>query len=397
MKIQGSSITMASTHRETSFEYKESMTMEAAKSKDVAGAILTLSQEASGKSVKEAMVDYQKQEKEEAKQRQQENENHFLQQMAEQMKTNKTKDNRFNMSDEYDMKIKMLRKILSALRGEKIPEDCKIKPEEQENVLDLRSAQYKKYDGMSFNIDSSKAVSLGAISTNGIGTTRGGTTWQRITAVSGFKSESESTTFASKGIVQTADGRNIDFNIEVSMSRAFMQEINMLEVKDYIKTDPLMINLDTNIGSVSDQKFFFDLDIDGNEEEISFAGQGSGFLALDKNGDGKINDGSELFGTSSGDGFKDLATYDEDENGWIDENDSIFSKLKVWTKDEHENDYLIDLKEADVGAIYLRNADTQFSLKNDENKLNAEIKKTGIYLRESTGEVGTLNHVDLVI
>ncbi len=40
----------------------------------------------------------------------------------------------------------------------------------------------------------------------------------------------------------------------------------------------------------------------------------------------KINDGSELFGTSSGDGFKDLATYDEDENGWIDENDSIFSK-----------------------------------------------------------------------
>ena len=397
MKIQGSSIIMASKHRETSFEYKESMTMEAAKSKDVAGAILTLSQEASGKSVKEAMVDYQKQEKEEAKQRQQENENHFLQQMAEQMKTNKTKDNRFDMSDEYDMKIKMLRKILAALRGEEIPEDCKIKPEEQENVLDLRSAQYKKYDEMSFNIDSSKAVSLGAISTNGIGTTRGGTTWQRITAVSGFKSESESTTFASKGIVQTADGRNIDFNIEVSMSRAFMQEINMLEVKDYIKTDPLMINLDTNIGSVNDQKFFFDLDTDGNEEEISFAGKGSGFLALDKNGDGKINDGSELFGTSSGDGFKDLATYDEDENGWIDENDSIFSKLKVWTKDEYGNDYLIDLKEADVGAIYLRNADTQFSLKNDENKLNAEIKKTGIYLRESTGEVGTLNHVDLVI
>ena len=397
MKIQGSSITMASTHRDTSFEYKESMTMEAAKSKDVAGAILTLSQEASGKSVKDAMIDYQKQEKEEAKQRQQENENRFLEQMAEQMKTNKTKDNRFDMSDEYDMKIKMLRKILAALRGEEIPEDCKIKPEEQENVLDLRSAQYKKYDEMSFNIDSSKAVSLGAISTNGIGTTRGGTTWQRITAVSGFKSESESTTFASNGIVQTADGRNIDFNIEVSMSRAFMQEINMLEVKEYIKTDPLMINLDTNIGSVNDQKFFFDLDTDGNEEEISFAGKGSGFLALDKNGDGKINDGSELFGTSSGDGFKDLATYDEDENGWIDENDSIFSKLKVWTKDEYGNDYLIDLKEADVGAIYLRNADTQFSLKNDVNKLNAEIKKTGIYLRESTGEVGTLNHVDLVI
>ena len=51
MKIQNSSITMAASHHETSFSYKESMTMEAAKSKDVVGAILTLSQEASGKSV----------------------------------------------------------------------------------------------------------------------------------------------------------------------------------------------------------------------------------------------------------------------------------------------------------------------------------------------------------
>ena len=204
----------------------------------------------------------------------------------------------------------------------------------KENILDLRSAQYKKLDALSFRLDTSKAISLGTFSLDGIGTTGAGTTWQRITATSGFASESESTTFASKGIVQTADGRNLGFNVEVSMSRAFMQKIDTFEVQDYIKTDPLMINLDANIGSVSDQKFFFDLDSDGKEEQISFAGKGSGFLALDKNGDGKINDGSELFGTSSGDGFKDLAEYDEDKNGWIDENDSIFSKLKVWTKDE---------------------------------------------------------------
>lgn len=396
MKIQNSSIIMASSHHETSFSYKESMTMEAAKSKDVVGAILTLSQEASGKSVKDAMVDYQKQEKEEAKKRQQENEARSVQEMAERMKTEQT-GNQYDIPDDIDMKIKMLRQILAALRGEKVPEDCEIKPSDSGSVTDLRSAQFKKLEGFEFNLSSKTAVSLGTVSIGGIGTTGSGTTWQKITATSGFTSESESTTFATKGIVQTVDGRSIDFNMEVSMSRAFMQETNLLEVKDYIKTDPLMINLDTNIGSVSDQKFFFDLDSDGKEEQISFAGKGSGFLALDKNGDGKINDGSELFGTSSGDGFKDLAEYDEDGNGWIDENDSIFNRLKVWTKDEKGKDFLIDLKKADVGAIYLRNADTQFSLKDDENKLNAEIKKTGIYLRESTGAVGTLNHVDLVI
>ena len=393
MKITNSSVAMASAHHETSFIYKESMTIEAAKSKDVAGAILTLSAEATGKNLKETMVEYQKQQEEEAKQRRQENEARSMQQMAERLQNQKT-GGQFEMSDEYDMKIKMLRQILAALRGEKVPEDCKVKPQEKGGVLDLRSGEFRKMEGVSFDLSAKASVSLGSIE---IGTNASGTTWQRITATSGFTGESESTTFASKGLVQTADGRNIDFNVEVSMSRAFMSQIDTLEVQEYIKTDPLMINLDTNIGSVSDQKFFFDLDSDGDEEQISFAGKGSGFLALDKNGDGKINDGSELFGTSSGDGFKDLAAYDEDGNGWIDENDSVFSKLKVWTKDENGNDYLIDLKKADVGAIYLSNADTQFSLKDDENNLNAEIKKTGIYLRESTGAVGTLNHVDLVV
>ncbi|MDD4113383.1 MAG: hypothetical protein PHC56_10195 [Herbinix sp.] len=70
---------------------------------------------------------------------------------------------------------------------------------------------------------------------------------------------------------------------------------------------------------------------------------------------------------------------------------------KIWTKEAEGNNYLVDLKKADVGAIYLGNIDTQFSLKNDENILNAEIKKTGIYLRESSGAVGTLNHVDMVV
>lgn len=396
MKIQNSSITMASGHREVSYSYKESMTMEAVKSKDAAGAILTISQEANGMSVKEAMAEYQKREKEEAQKRQQENQAKAFQNMADQLRTQNA-NNQYYVPEELDSNIKMLRQMLAILRGEKVPKDCEINPYDRPDVVDLRSAGVRKLDGFAFKLSSEASISIGNVSPITIGTNRGGTTWQKITATSSFSCEAESTTFATKGIVQTADGRNLDFNVEVSMSRSFMQETNLLDVKEYIKTDPLMINLDTNVGSVSDKKFFFDLDADGKEEKISFAGQGSGFLAFDKNDDGVINDGSELFGTKSGDGFKDLAAYDEDNNGWIDENDDIYNRLKVWTKDENGNDHLIDLKKADVGAIHLGNADTQFSLKNDENKLNAEIKKTGIYLKESTGTVGTVNHVDLVL
>ena len=393
MKIANSSVVMASGHQESSYSYKKSVTMEASISKDLPGAILTLSAEAEGKSFVESMEEYKEQKKEEAARKKQENEQRFADSMAEQLrKLQKSGSLNMEMSDEYRMKLELLKRLFQMLTRGRALDDSGNLTQDSPEILDLRSPSYRI--GTESSSTSVSVKSLGSIS---IGTGSSGTTWQRVTATSGFVSESESTTFASSGMVKTQDGRSIDFNIEVSMSRAFTSQINTLTTQNYIKTDPLVINLDTDIGSVTDQKFLFDLDSDGEEEEISFAGKGSGFLALDRNGDGRIGDGSELFGTKSGDGFKDLAAFDEDGNGWIDENDSIYSKLKVWTKDEDGNDYLINLKDADVGAIYLDNVDTQFSLKDGINRLNGEIKKTGIYLHESTGAAGTLNHVDLAV
>ena len=393
MKIANSSVVMASGHQESSYSYKKSVTMEASISKDLPGAILTLSAEAEGKSFVESMEEYKEQKKEEAARKKQENEQKYADSMAEQLrKLQESGSLNLEMSDEYRMKLELLKRLFQMLTRGRALDDSGNLTQDSPEILDLRSPSYKI--GTESSSTSASVKSFGSIS---IGTGSSGTTWQRVTATSGFVSESESVAFASSGMVKTQDGRSIDFNIEVSMSRAFTSQINTLTTQNYIKTDPLVINLDTDIGSVTDQKFLFDLDSDGDEEEISFAGKGSGFLALDRNGDGRIGDGSELFGTKSGDGFKDLAAFDEDGNGWIDENDSIYSKLKVWTKDEDGNDYLINLKDADVGAIYLDNADTQFSLKDGNNRLNGEIKKTGIYLHESTGAAGTLNHVDLAV
>lgn len=396
MRIASSNVAMASSHQETKFSYKQSMTMEAAASKNLAGAIFTKSEEMDGADYRTSMLEYKKQQEQEAAQKRKENEERSAKEMLERTRnTNQTNScGRLEMSDQYKIKLELIMRMFELMRQGKSILDAGLMTSDSKDVLDLRSPFYRNQDATNAegtnneNVETELPV---------IGTTGSGTIWQRVTATSGFYTEAESTTFATSGIVRTVDGRDINFNMEVSMSRAFTASINSLEVESYIKTDPLMINLDTDIGSVSDQKFFFDLDADGKEDEISFAGKGSGFLALDRNGDGKINDGSELFGTKSGDGFKDLAAYDADGNGWIDENDAIFSQLKIWTKDEDGKDKLISLKDADVGAIYLGNADTQFSLKDDDHKLNGEIKKTGIYLHESSGEVGTVNHVDLTI
>lgn len=208
--------------------------------------------------------------------------------------------------------------------------------------------------------------------------------------------EMEETSFSTTGTVVTADGREISFGIEASMSRSFMesyyQQTQTLVPANFL--DPLVINLDTSFAEVTDQKFYFDLDMDGHQEAISQLKSGSGFLALDKNGNGKIDDGSELFGAKTGNGFAELARYDSDGNGWIDEADEIFDKLLIWTKDASGRDVLCGLGQAGVGAIYLGNVGTEFSLNSrHDNTTNAQVRKTGLFLYENGG-AGTIQHVD---
>ena len=214
-----------------------------------------------------------------------------------------------------------------------------------------------------------------------------------------YYNEQEETVFNTTGEVVTADGRSISFNVEATMSRAFSHEyfshMDIEAVNTPNLVDPLVINLDNNLASVSDQKFYFDIDSDGVLDSISELDSSSGFLALDLNDDGRINDGSELFGTKSGNGFKDLAIYDNDGNGWIDENDEIFEKLLIWTKDENGKDILYHLKDAGVGAICLKSVNTDFSLNSfHNNRTNAMVRQSGIFLYEN-GMTGTVQQLDL--
>ena len=211
-----------------------------------------------------------------------------------------------------------------------------------------------------------------------------------------YYSEQETTCFDAQGTAITADGREIPFQISLEMSRSFTEMAeHQIDFGKPRLCDPLVINLNNNVASVSDQKFLFDIDADGTKDSISMLESGSGYLALDKNGDGVINDGSELFGTESGNGFRDLAAFDQDQNGWIDEADEIFRKLRIWTKDENGNDMLLSLSDAGVGAIYLGYENTDFALNSmQDNTTNAMVRRTGIFLYENGGS-GSVQQLDL--
>lgn len=211
-----------------------------------------------------------------------------------------------------------------------------------------------------------------------------------------FHSEKESISFSAAGVAKTADGREINFAAQLNMTREFMSEQSIsIRAGDALK-DPLAINFDAPAAKLSTTKYSFDIDSDGTVDQISFTGPGSGFLALDVNGDGIINNGKELFGPESGNGFDDLSKYDSDGNNWIDESDAIYEKLRIWTKDSQGNDQLLALGQKGVGAIYLGNVDTQFAMKDSTNVQHGQLRRTGVFLREN-GTVGTVQQVDLAV
>ncbi|MDR1705641.1 MAG: hypothetical protein LBS19_13285 [Clostridiales bacterium] len=207
----------------------------------------------------------------------------------------------------------------------------------------------------------------------------------------------ESVSFNASASVKTEDGREINVELGLNMSRELSVKLEMVDMSVGILKDPLVINFDAASAELAGQKIQFDLDCDGESDQISALAKGSGFLALDKNGDGAINDGNELFGVHSGDGFADLARYDGDGNGWIDENDAVWDKLRVWTTGENGEQKLLALGEVGIGAVYLGNVKTDYNLNGESGDTNGVLRKTGFFLKEDGTGAGTVQHVDLVV
>jgi hypothetical protein len=211
--------------------------------------------------------------------------------------------------------------------------------------------------------------------------------------------ETETLRFGATGTVETADHRKIDFNTVFNLARDHRTEHSVKLSGDNINEirpiDPLVINFQDEPAELSDTKFSFDLNADGKCEEIAYLGKGSGFLALDRNENGRIDDGAELFGPTTANGFTELSIYDEDHNGWIDEGDPVFGKLRIWEKDANGKDNLETLGQKGIGAICLQNTVAEFGYKNTADELLGQNRRAGVFLRED-GTAGTVQQIDLV-
>ena len=208
--------------------------------------------------------------------------------------------------------------------------------------------------------------------------------------------EQESSYVGIQGRLDLNDGRslNVDFSLDMSRSRyeEFYGEISFTGRN----VDPLVVNLNGNAAQLTNQRVSFDLDGDGTEEQVAFASGDSAFLAIDKNSNGSIDDGSELFGPQSGSGFADLAQYDSNQDGLIDSLDDIWQDLVLVQRDEQGNESLLSLSDVGVSAFVLERTSSPFSLFNDQGERTGIIRETGLYVKND-GTVDSLQHVDLIV
>lgn len=211
--------------------------------------------------------------------------------------------------------------------------------------------------------------------------------------------EAESMELRAQGVVRTADGREIRLDLQLDLQRRY-EETALTQISGGSepprRKDPLVINLGTNTVALDGSRFEFDLDADGVSELIPNISSASGFIALDRNGNGDIDDGSELFGAHSGNGFADLAALDQDHNGWIDEADAAYEDLRIWRRDESGTTRSQTLAEASVGALHVGSGASTFEYRDAEQTPLAELRATGVYLSES-GQAGTLQQLDFFV
>ena len=288
------------------------------------------------------------------------------QQTAESAKTDETSNTTPELS--------LIRSLLERLTGEKF---------QVFNASELHTEIHSDF--------SAEAASWQQASTsNTSNASQSGFAYQQQTAYH----EDQALSYQASGVVKTQDGREIEFNLSLELEYHY-EETSSVQFTDAqaVQKDPLVLNFAGPAAKLSDQHFNFDLDADGQSDSLSRLMRGSGFLVFDRNHDGKVNDGRELFGAATGNGFKELAALDDDKNGWIDESDSQYSSLYIW---EGGDARLYSLAQKQVGAISTQAISTPFALKGENNALLGNITDSSIFLLEN-GNTGTIQKIDFTV
>ena len=168
------------------------------------------------------------------------------------------------------------------------------------------------------------------------------------------------------------------------------------------RADPLVLDLDGDgietIGISASTHVLFDTDGDGMKTATGWAKSDDGLLVLDRNGNGTIDNGGELFGdqtmvngVKATDGFGALSAEDTNKNGKFDAGDGNFNNVRVWRDMDSDgvsdSGELFTLTELGIVSINLDSTSSSTNLNgNIKTAISSYTKSDG-----TTSEVGNLN------
>ncbi len=130
--------------------------------------------------------------------------------------------------------------------------------------------------------------------------------------------------------LQNDAGETRQVRVEIQAAFSLSLDVRSQQSGEENMTDPLVVQLGDQPLTLARDRYRFDLNLDGLADALPGLNPQAAYLVLDQNGNGRVDDGRELFGPASGRGFSELAALDENGDGLVNRQDSQFARLQLW-------------------------------------------------------------------
>ena len=199
------------------------------------------------------------------------------------------------------------------------------------------------------------------------------------------------------------DNQTVNLSYQLNLSASY-SSMSKIETTAAALKDPLVIQFGTrSIGHITDYAQL-DINSDSKQDDLPIFSGDVGYLVFDKNQNNRVDDGRELFGPRTNNGFDELAQLDSNNNGFFDSQDENYSQVYIWQPQHSENNSntgsssesnkqnLVSLSQAGIKAISLNAIATQFNFRDQRQENNGEIsaqlKQTSFAITDNNQTVG---------
>jgi len=290
-----------------------------------------------------------------------------------------------NIEDIYHrplpVKVKLMKLILENYLGKNLD-------------LSNQSLSYQKSSAQQFTIENiSKITHLSSqqLSPNSDLISLDGKTFNRQDQieVSTISQQTQQLNFSMQGdFIIDNQAVNLNYQLQLNSQYSTASTVNMSAAA---LKDPLVIQYGAqSIGKIIGYQAL-DINNDKQQDNLPIFSGDVGYLVYDKNNDQQVNNGSELFGPTSNNGFAELAMLDSNQNGYFDQQDDKYQQVYIWQPkhmNSAEEQNLVTLSQAGIKAISLNAIDTQFNFRGDHGEIDAQLTQSSFAITNNNQAVG---------